>query len=314
MLRRVLKIASSTGWVCHFFGWLTVTDGLLDGRMPFVVGFGGRHGVSSTSLCGRVSLQLPQIRRCLNPKHAQRSYFERCPFPTQVACNLNLVLDTELPKLLGGRAFAVVTRAVISELRTLPKEFSQATAFAKRLPKIDTGGSSQAAAAGQSLLDVVSGGNPKRIMVLTLDNALREKLAAVPGVPLLRFARQALIMVPPAERAIPGEGAPPPGEARSGGPRSGEAGATNGASLSASEAGGSSGAGKSAGKSTRKSGSAGKSGGAGSEKRKRKEPNPLSVKKKIKGVVAPAAESAEQVRRRRRRRARSDEGAAGGEG
>ena len=208
MLRRVLKIASSTGWVCHFFGWLTVTDGLLDGRMPFVVGFGGRHGVSSTSLCGRVSLQLPQIRRCLNPKHAQRSYFERCPFHTQVACNLNLVLDTELPKLLGGRAFAVVTRAVISELRTLPKEFSQATAFAKRLPKIDTGGSSQAAAAGQSLLDVVSGGNPKRVMVLTLDNALREKLAAVPGVPLLRFARQALIMVPPAERAIPGEGAP----------------------------------------------------------------------------------------------------------
>jgi len=69
----------------------------------------------------------------------------------QAAANLGLDLREELPKVLGGRAEVVVTRAVVAELRSLGKEFKSATATAKRLPKLDSTGSGQAGAASASV-------------------------------------------------------------------------------------------------------------------------------------------------------------------
>jgi len=69
----------------------------------------------------------------------------------QAAANLNIDLREELPKMLGGRAEVMVTRAVVAELRQLGKEFKAATAMAKRLAKLDATSSSQPGAASESV-------------------------------------------------------------------------------------------------------------------------------------------------------------------
>ncbi|EOD28194.1 hypothetical protein EMIHUDRAFT_234944 [Emiliania huxleyi CCMP1516] len=119
------------------------------------------------------------------------------PYRVLAAANLGLDLRVELPKVLGGRAEVVVTRAVVAELRSLGKEFKSATATAKRLPKLDSTGSGQAGAASASVLSAVENGNARRLCVLTEDAALQQRLAALSGVPLLRFARQVIVLEPP---------------------------------------------------------------------------------------------------------------------
>ena len=51
----------------------------------------------------------------------------------QTARNVDFWLQTELPKLLGGRCEIVVTRAVVAELRALGKDFAAAAAQAQKL-------------------------------------------------------------------------------------------------------------------------------------------------------------------------------------
>eukprot|EP00316_Scyphosphaera_apsteinii_P008956 CAMPEP_0119311792 /NCGR_PEP_ID=MMETSP1333-20130426/23868_1 /TAXON_ID=418940 /ORGANISM="Scyphosphaera apsteinii, Strain RCC1455" /LENGTH=245 /DNA_ID=CAMNT_0007316263 /DNA_START=9 /DNA_END=746 /DNA_ORIENTATION=+ len=122
----------------------------------------------------------------------------------QTAANLDVNLIDELPKVLGGRMQSLfVTRAVVAELRSLGKEFKAATSMAKRLPKLE-GGTSQAAAAGDSVIGAVRDGNPQRLCVLTEDPTLYRMLLDLPGVPLLRFARQRLVLEPPSERSQKG--------------------------------------------------------------------------------------------------------------
>jgi U3 small nucleolar RNA-associated protein 23 len=149
----------------------------------------------------------------------------------QAAANLKVDLREELPKLLGGQVEVMVTRAVVAELRQLGKEFKSATAMAKRLPKLDATTSSQPGAASESVraqprlasprplppssprarpalprhtgltLDqitcAVSDGNPRKLCVMTEDASLQAQIVRQPGVPLLRFSRQNLILEPP---------------------------------------------------------------------------------------------------------------------
>jgi len=192
----------------------------------------------------------------------------------QTSANLDIDLVQELPKLLSGRMQLVVTRAVVSELRSLGKEFKAATSAAKRLPKLD-GGTSQASSAASSVIDAVCDGNPQRLCVFSEDAELQNQLKALPGVPLIRFARQRLVLVPPSERskAGPREGATEPLEAP---PAPGTAIPQDHSSVPVGK------------------------------KRGRKAPNPLSCLKKRKTTSQPEAPTGTKRRRRVRRRGGAD--------
>lgn len=149
----------------------------------------------------------------------------------QAAANMKVDLREELPKILGGQVEVMVTRAVVAELRQLGKEFKSATAMAKRLPKLDATTSSQPGAASESvrvhprlasphplplppiprarapprlsgnpldqITSAVGDGNPRKLCVMTEDASLQAHVVRQPGVPLLRFSRQNLILEPP---------------------------------------------------------------------------------------------------------------------
>jgi len=112
----------------------------------------------------------------------------------QTALNVDLWLQTELPKLLGGRCEIVVTRAVVAELRALGKDFAAAAAQAQKLQYLASDNSDSAL---ESVLALVQNGNPQRLFVLTEDKKMQRRLASIPGVPLLRFARDRLMLEAP---------------------------------------------------------------------------------------------------------------------
>lgn len=100
--------------------------------------------------------------------------------------------------MLGGAAQLVVPRPVVRELELLGKEFAAAAKLAKRLkllPASATGGS-----AVEAILQLVRSNGEHKLCVLTEDPALQRELSRIPGVPLLRFAREKLILSAPTER------------------------------------------------------------------------------------------------------------------
>ena len=181
----------------------------------------------------------------------------------QTALNVNLWLQTELPKLLGGRCEIVVTRAVVAELRALGKDFAAAAAQAQKLQYLASDNSDSAL---ESVLALVQNGNPQRLFVLTEDKKMQRRLASIPGVPLLRFARDRLMLEAPCR----GQAEPEPVPQSA--PKAGKAGDGTGAA--------------SAPERQRVPAKPGKQ--QPPPRKKRKGPNPLSCMKK-KRVEPPAA-------------------------
>jgi U3 small nucleolar RNA-associated protein 23 len=117
----------------------------------------------------------------------------------QTSINLNVSLDDEVPKVLGGRAQLLVPSAVLVELKSLGQQYSDAEKLARRLtPLPDEEAKAQSAA--EALVRLVADGNADRYCVLTEDPSLQRQLAKMPGVPLLRFARERIIVEAPVER------------------------------------------------------------------------------------------------------------------
>ena len=216
----------------------------------------------------------------------------------QTALNLGIVLKDELAKLLGGRAEVVVSRAVVAELRALGKDFAGAAAAAQKLKYIASEG---AGTAFDSVLALVRGGNPQKLCVLTEDPQLQRRVGGLMGVPLLRFARDRLMLEAPcrAEGTAAHLSAPKPpqkaGRSSEDGPRApaAEEVAPEQRKRAADPP-------------------------PQPRKKRRKEPNPLSVKKKKKKLQAGAPPDAQQAAaaepgagRRRRKRKRGTDGAPG---
>lgn len=182
----------------------------------------------------------------------------------QTALNVDLWLQTELPKLLGGRCEIVVTRAVVAELRALGKDFAAAAAQAQKLQYLASDNSDSAL---ESVLALVQNGNPQRLFVLTEDKKMQRRLASIPGVPLLRFARDRLMLEAPCR----GQAEPEPVPQSA--PKAGKAGDGTGAA--------------SAPERQRVPAKPGKQ--QPPPRKKRKGPNPLSCLKKKKRVEPPPA-------------------------
>ncbi|KAL1510106.1 hypothetical protein AB1Y20_006438 [Prymnesium parvum] len=116
----------------------------------------------------------------------------------QTSLNLNVALGDELPSLLGGRAHMLVPKAVVRELEALGKQYEGAAKIARRLKQLPSVGGS----AAEAVLSLVGEGNESKYCVLTEDRALQREVARMPGVPLIRFAREKLIVASPAERTV----------------------------------------------------------------------------------------------------------------
>ena len=176
----------------------------------------------------------------------------------QASINHGVTLAEALPKLLGGRCHLLVPRAIVAELHVLGRKFAAAAKIARRLKVVDGNDMSSSSSASNALLALVADGNARRRFVMTEDPELREQLAALRVVPLLRFARSQIILELPGGRAQAQVQAAP-SAAPTASPEPGAATSAN-------------------------SGFGGQGGGAAessAKKRKRfKEPNPLSCKKK----------------------------------
>jgi len=170
----------------------------------------------------------------------------------QASINHNVMLAEELPKILGGRCNLLVPRAIVAELHVLGRKFAAAAKIARRLKVVDgDNDKSSTSSASSALLDLVADGNARRRFVMTEDPELRDQLAALRVVPLLRFARAQIVLELPGGRAQAQVQAAPSAAPTA----SPEAGAATSANSGAAE--------------------------SSAKKRKRfKEPNPLSVKKK----------------------------------
>ena len=202
----------------------------------------------------------------------------------QTALNVGLWLQDELPKLLGGRVEIVVTRAVVAELRALGKEFAAAAAAAQKLKYLASDGEGSAL---ESVLALVQNGNPQHLFVLTEDKKMQQRVASIAGVPLMRFARDRLMLEAPcrAEGAAAASTEPVPKAAR------GKEGARAVVAASTVAEG--------------KRAPGAQQPPAG---KKLKAPNPLSCKKKKK--QEPAAAPAQPRKRKRKRKGGDDGGLA----
>ena len=234
----------------------------------------------------------------------------------QTALNLGVSLKDELPKLLGGRAEVVVTRPIVAELRALGKEFAAASAAAQKLRYVASDGSGTAL---ESVLALVRGGNPQRLCVLSEDPQLLRRVGAIVGVPLLRFARDRLVLEAPCRvegAAMPEAPEPslPPARQQGGG----GAGAGAGAGGSKRSAGGSGSGDDGDGTGHASEGAAPVGGPAAAQqqqqhmRKKRMAPNPLSCRKKVRKAPphqqAAGKDDDESSAKRRRKRQRVGKG------
>lgn len=105
----------------------------------------------------------------------------------QASLNHGVALPDALPKVLGGNVRLLVPRAVVAELHVLGRKFAAAAKTARRLKVIDD--DAAAASAADALVALVADGNARRRFVMTEDTDVRQRLAQLPAVPLLRFAR-----------------------------------------------------------------------------------------------------------------------------
>ena len=199
-------------------------------------------------------------------------------------------LADALAKVLGVEAAKVrllVPRAVVAELHVLGRKFAAAAKVARRLRVVNDEAASSGSAS-DAIVALVAGGNPRHRFVMTEDTELRDRLAALPGVPLLRFARAQIVVELPGGRGAQAQVD------------------DHAATAAASAAGGSSDGG---GGKKRAAAPSDADGAAPPAKKRRgvKEPNPLSCKKKKKTPPAslPASASVEgggDGKRKRRRR------------
>ena len=186
-----------------------------------------------------------------------------------------VTLEEAVKKLLGEKVRLLVPRMVVAELHALGRKFAAAAKIARRLDIMDdpAGGATSAI---EALINLVAGGNAKRRFIFSEDPEVKQELADIAGVPLLRFARSQLIVELPGGHAATSNASEPVAAAEP--PPAAAAEATT------------------------------------TKKRKHvKEPNPLSRKKKRKmspvGAAAPAVEG-KKIRRGRRKRDDSGAGAA----
>ena len=187
-----------------------------------------------------------------------------------------VTLEEAVKKLLGEKVRLLVPRMVVAELHALGRKFAAAAKIARRLDIMDdpAGGATSAI---EALINLVAGGNAKRRFIFSEDPEVKQELADIAGVPLLRFARSQLIVELPGGHAATSNAAEPGAAAEPPPPAAAAAEATT------------------------------------TKKRKHvKEPNPLSRKKKRKmspvGAAAPAVEG-KKIRRGRRKRDDSGAGA-----
>lgn len=114
------------------------------------------------------------------------------------ALSQKLYMRDALPALLGSPAQAVVTSCVIDELRSLGEATSGAALVARKLTRVPCAHGDGKVSAAECVVSVLTGGNPRRLLVASNDREVLNKVRREPGVPVLRVDGEGrFVLVPP---------------------------------------------------------------------------------------------------------------------
>jgi len=100
------------------------------------------------------------------------------------------------------RCFLHITECALRELRSLGEAFAAAAAAAAALPVLRCShkfGHSRTMDASACLLSIIGDANPLKFLVATQDADTRAALRGVPGVPLLLYSQNVLVLEPPSK-------------------------------------------------------------------------------------------------------------------
>lgn len=155
-------------------------------RPPFKVLLDGTAVQTSINLKMNLKEEVCHVLSDAKPSHVASSLLKHFPHGKQ------------LSKMLGSNMRMFVPKAVIKELEALGKGYETAVKVARQLKVLPSNGSTSSAS--EALLGLIGKTNPEKYCVLTEDPSLQNELSHMLGVPLLRFARQKLVLAIPAER------------------------------------------------------------------------------------------------------------------
>lgn len=113
----------------------------------------------------------------------------------------NLYLKQSLPKLLGATAYPVVTNCVVSELKSLGEDFSNAALFAKRAMHVPCTHEEEQIGASDCIVTRLKQRKELQLLLATNDVEVLARLSRVVGVPLITVVNQTKLMLKPPSRA-----------------------------------------------------------------------------------------------------------------
>ncbi|KAG0175667.1 hypothetical protein DFQ28_008274 [Apophysomyces sp. BC1034] len=113
----------------------------------------------------------------------------------QAATKQNIDIETDLSTTLDGDTKAMVTECTIQELRKKGDAFKEAAIRAKKIERRRCPHRTSVPSA-QCISEMIDTNNPHHYCVATQDQALRKKLRAIPGVPLIHINHNAIVLEP----------------------------------------------------------------------------------------------------------------------
>lgn len=151
-----------------------------------------------------------RVKRAKNNKRTIRFYQQtfglKEPFRVLIdgtfinaALKNKIHIKEQLPKILGAKCTPMVTGCALQELRSLGSSCLGAVVIAKGYYRLKCGHDDCPLAAHECMAQAVGAKNAGGYIVATQDEALRKRLRAVPGVPILRLEAQCPVLEEPSE-------------------------------------------------------------------------------------------------------------------
>mmetsp|Transcript_30209 Transcript_30209/g.79338 ORF Transcript_30209/g.79338 Transcript_30209/m.79338 type:complete len:240 (+) Transcript_30209:194-913(+) len=120
----------------------------------------------------------------------------------QAALTTKMYLQEQVPQYLGVRAQLVTTKCCVDEIDLLGDEFRGAKLVAKRFEQRKCRCRGLGGGAETCLMALIGESNPEHYVVATQDRGLKEKLRRIPGVPVLSISFGQLSMGKPSQVSL----------------------------------------------------------------------------------------------------------------
>lgn len=113
----------------------------------------------------------------------------------------DLYLKLSLPKLLGATAYPVVTNCIVSELKSLGEDFSNAALFAKRAKRVPCAHDEERTSASDCIVFRLKQRKELKLLLATNDAKVMARLSHLVGIPSITVVNQTKLMLKPPSKA-----------------------------------------------------------------------------------------------------------------